>query len=316
MNGYEMTKRIKEDNLLKRTPVIMLTAKSDISSKIEGMEYGADDYLTKPFNSKELLTRIKMLLKTRSYEYAIEKRNNEIEDELRIARLIQRKLLPHNIPEISGFRFHPTYIPMDKVGGDFYDFKENGNMIEIFIADVSGHGLVSAFISMIAKMAYDSIYDKNSCTNVLAQLNDILCNSTVNSIYMTTFFCLIERESKKLKYANAGHFYPVVYRKNTDEFYELKAKGKPLGWFTDLQLAEEEMQLTEGDRVVFYTDGITECMNTQNELYGENRFKEFIRRNAVMEPEKFSSILIEELKSFCSNEKFNDDLCLLVFDVC
>ena len=316
MNGYEMTRRIKEDKLLQRTPVIMLTAKSDISSKIEGIEYGADDYLTKPFNSKELLTRIKMLLKTRNYEIAIEKRNNEIEEELRIARLIQRRLLPHNIPDISGFRFHPTYIPMDKVGGDFYDFKENGNLIEIFIADVSGHGLVSAFISMIAKMAFDSIYDKNSCTGVLCQLNKILCNSTVNSIYMTTFFCLVERESKKLKYANAGHFYPVVYRKNTGEFFELKAKGKPLGWFNDLELSEEEVQLNEGDRVVFYTDGITECMNVQNELFGENRFREFIRNNAEIEPVIFSGRLIDELKYFCNSDTFNDDLCLLVFDVC
>lgn len=316
MNGYEMTKKIKEDKKLQRTPVIMLTAKSDISSKIEGMEYGADDYLTKPFNSKELLTRIKMLLKTRNYEIAIEKRNNEIEEELRIARLIQRRLLPDKLPDISGFRFHSTYIPMDKVGGDFFDFKENGSTIEIFIADVSGHGLVSAFISMIAKMAFDSISEKSSCTEVLCRLNSILCNSTVNSIYMTTFFCLIERESKRLRYANAGHFYPVVYRQTSDEFYELKAKGKPLGWFTDLQLVEEEVQLNHGDRVVFYTDGITECTNMQNELYGENRFRDFIRKNADIEPGVFSGKLIDELKEFSMSDKFNDDLCLLVFDVC
>ncbi|HPS56907.1 MAG TPA: 7TM diverse intracellular signaling domain-containing protein [Spirochaetota bacterium] len=316
MNGYEMTKRIKEDELLKRTPVILLTAKSEISSKIEGIEYGADDYLTKPFNSKELLTRIRMLLKTRNYEYAIEKRNNEIEEDLKIARMIQHRLLPQNIPDIAGYKFHSTYIPMDKVGGDFYDFKENGNSIEVFIADVSGHGLVSAFISMIAKMAYDSIYVKSSCTHVLYQLNDILCNSTVNSIYMTTFFCLIDRETRILKYANAGHFYPLLYRKTTGEFFELEAKGKPLGWFEDLQLVEKQIHLEEGDRVVFYTDGITECMDAGNQFFGEERFKDFILENSHMEPDMFSARLINELKDFCSSDKFNDDLCLLVLDVC
>lgn len=316
MNGYEMTKKIKEDRHLSRTPVIMLTAKSDVSSKIEGMEYGADDYLTKPFNSRELLTRIRMLLKTRNYEYAIEKRNHEIEEELKIARLIQHRLLPQNIPDIAGYRFHSTYIPMDKVGGDFYDFKENGNFIEIFITDVSGHGLVSAFISMIAKMAFDSIYIRNSCTHVLYQLNDILCNSTVNSIFMTTFFCLIDRESRVMKYANAGHVYPVVYRRSSGEFYELNSKGKPLGWFTDLHLDEGSIQLAEGDRVIFYTDGITECTNPENQLYGEARFKDFIRANADLEPDFFSGKLVDELKDFCSCSKFTDDLCLLVFDVC
>lgn len=315
MNGYEMTKKIKEDNLLKRTPVIMLTAKSDISSKIEGIEYGADDYLTKPFNSKELLTRIRMLLKTRKYEIAIEKRNHEIEEELKIARLIQQRLLPQNIPDISGYKFHPTYIPMDKVGGDFYDFKTNGNLIEIFITDVSGHGLVSAFISMIAKMALDSIHQKNSSAHVLYQLNDILCNATVNSNYMTSFFCLINIESNIMRYSNAGHLSPIVYRRNSDEFYELKAKGKPLGWFTDLHLAEEQIQLNHGDRILFYTDGITECADSDKQLFEEERFKTFIRKNAHMEPDMFSGMLINELKAFCNNNKFNDDLCLLVFDV-
>lgn len=316
MNGYEMTRLIKEDKLLKRTPVILLTAKSEIASKIEGIEYGADDYLTKPFNSKELLTRIRMLLKTRNYEYAIEKRNNEIEEDLKIARLIQHKLLPQKIPEIAGYKFHSTYIPMDKVGGDFYDFRENGNSIEIFIADVSGHGLVSAFISMIAKMAYDSIYIKSSCAHVLYQLNDILCNSTVNSIYMTTFFCLIDMETKMLRYANAGHFYPLVYRKETGEFFELEAKGRPLGWFDDLHLVEKQIQLTEGDRIVFYTDGITECMDADRQLFGEDRFKAFIREYSHIEPEEFSGRLIDDLKAYCGNDKFNDDLCLLVLDVC
>jgi len=316
MNGYEMTKKIKEDKLLNRIPVIMLTAKSDVSSRIEGIEYGADDYLAKPFNSRELLSRIRTLIKTRNYEYAIEKRNNEIEEELKIARLIQHRLLPQAIPDIHGFKIHPTYIPMDKVGGDFYDYKENGNFIEILIADVSGHGLVSAFISMIAKMAFDSIYIKNSCTHVLYQLNDILCNSTVNENYMTTFFCLIDRESRVMKYSNAGHVYPVVYRKSNDEFFELKAKGKPLGWFTDLELSEEQVQLEAGDRVAFYTDGITECMNSEGRLFGERQFREFMRNNSDIEPEIFASSVIDTLKTFCGNEKFNDDLCLLVFDVC
>ena len=205
---------------------------------------------------------------------------------------------------------------MDKVGGDFYDYKENGNFIEILIADVSGHGLVSAFISMIAKIAFDSIYLKNSCSHVLYQLNDILCDSTVNENFMTTFYCLIDRESRLMKYSNAGHVYPVVYRKKTDECFELKAKGMPLGWFPDLELSDEQMQLEEGDRVVLFTDGVTECTNSTGRLFGERQFREFIRKNSGVEPELFSASVINELKKFCGSEKFNDDLCLIVFDVC
>jgi serine phosphatase RsbU (regulator of sigma subunit) len=126
---------------------------------------------------------------------------------------------------------------------------------------------------------------------------------------------MIDRESNIMKYSNAGHLSPIVYRKNSDEFYELKAKGKPLGWFTDLQLVEEQIQLKQGDRVLFYTDGITECMNASKEFFEDQLLKDFIRSNAGTEPDLFSNKLINELKTFCNKDKFSDDLCLLVFDV-
>jgi DNA-binding response OmpR family regulator len=129
MNGYDMTRKIKGDVELGRIPVILLTAKTGITNKIEGLEYGADDYLTKPFSSRELLTRIKSLLKTRDYELVLQKRNREIEDDLKTARLIQGKLLPQNIPEVDGYRFHPVYIPMDEVGGDFYDYNVRNRLL-------------------------------------------------------------------------------------------------------------------------------------------------------------------------------------------
>ncbi len=316
MNGYEMTKKIKEDEQLKRIPVIMLTAKAELAEKIEGLESGADDYLTKPFSSKELFARIRMLLKTRNYEIILEKRNNEIEEELKIARLLQHKLLPLNIHGIPGYKFHPTYIPMDKVCGDFYDFNEQDNYIEIFISDVSGHGLVAAYISLIAKMALDSIAVRNSSSHVLEIINEVICKCTVNSNFITSFFCLVEKGTNIMRYSNAGHMPPLVYRKASDVFSELKAEGKPLGWFTGMHFAEKQIKLEKGDRVLFYTDGITECMNDSGELYGENRFKKFITENTELEPEAFSAKLVEELKQFCSSDKFDDDLCLIVFDVC
>jgi len=315
MNGYDMTRKIKSNAELNRIPVILLTAKAEISNKIEGLEYGADDYLTKPFSSRELLTRIKNLLKTRDYELVLERRNREIEDDLKIARLIQGKLLPQNIPVVEHYRFYPVYIPMDEVGGDFYDYNVQNRYIEIFISDVSGHGLVSAFISLIAKMALDSISRRDSSVWVLQILNSIICKSTVNTNYMTAFFCLVDRETNRMSYSNAGHIPPMVYRESSGTFYELSTGGKPLGLFPDLVHAEGEFQLEKGDRVIFYTDGIVECMNSSNELYGENRFRDFIISGRGMEPETLSAMLIDELKKFCGSERFGDDLCLLVFDV-
>jgi PAS domain S-box-containing protein len=319
MNGYEMTKKLKEDKQLKRIPVLMLTARVELSQKIEGLEYGANDYLTKPFNSKELLTRIKILLKSYEYEKMILNRNIQIEKELEIARLLQHKLLPEKKLEISGYNFHATYIPMDKVGGDFYDYKVRDNCIDLFIADVSGHGLPGAFLSMITKMALESITQRTSTNKVQYLLNDVIHKSTVKGNYVTSFFCTIDKLTNIVKFTKAGHVPPLLFRKNNtlndDEFIELKTKGTPLGLFKSVKYEEGEIQLLSGDRLVFYTDGVTECMNDQQVMYGTDEFKKYIKNNIDLNPQTFSTNFLETLKKFSGSEHFKDDLTLLIFDV-
>ena len=201
---------------------------------------------------KELIARIKTLLKTREYEKVIERRKEEIESELEIARLIQQRLLPETIPEVSGYKSHVIYKPMDMVGGDFYDFKANDNVIELFIADVSGHGLHAAFISMITKMAFESIRERKSTRSVMYILNDIVCRSTVQSNFVTVLCCIINRDGNTLNLGNAGHQPLLIYRQNNDEFIEVRSSGIPLGISKSIVLEEKEIQLLKGDRYVFY----------------------------------------------------------------
>jgi signal transduction histidine kinase/DNA-binding NarL/FixJ family response regulator len=315
MDGYQMTKHIKENSILKRIPVLMLTAKSDIAQKIEGLEYGADDYLTKPFNSKELQVRIKNLIGKRDYEKVMEIRQQEITSELKTARLLQQNLLPEMIPEIPGYRFHVAYIPMDLVGGDFYDIKIDDRRIKLFIADVSGHGLPGAFLATITKIALESIGSRNTPRQVLELLNDVVKRSTVENKYVSTFYCTIDRSTNMMRYSNAGQIPPLVYRQQSDEFFELMTKGTPLGWFKELNLEEKEILLTSGDRVLFYTDGIVESRDPSGNLFGFDRFMEFIRSEKKLPPEQFTDRLLAELKKFTGSNAFKDDLCLLVVDI-
>ena len=126
---------------------------------------------------------------------------------------------------------------------------------------------------------------------------------------------MLNRDTNVLQYSNAGHFPPLVYRPKSDEFFELKAKGTPLGWFKTLKLEEEEIQLNTGDRLLLYTDGIIECTNTDGVEFTEEKFREFIKTNSKLLPEKFSNELLKHLRDYSGKDDFDDDLCLIVLDI-
>ena len=315
MNGFDMTSIIKTDAHLRSTPVIMLTADTDLMNKVSGLENGADDYLHKPFNSLELLTRISSLLKNYENQQIISRRNADIESELEIARMLQKRLLPSSMPEISGYHEHAIYIPMDKVGGDFYNIDEHEGYLNVFIADVSGHGLPGAFLATITKIALDHITEQKGAGKVLCLLNDVILQHTVRSNFVTAFFASIDTKTNVMQYASAGHPASIVYRRKDDEFIELQTKGTPLGLFHDTKIEEDTVQLASGDRIIFYTDGITECANESNEQFGEDRFKKMIKKYSNNSSETFSDELLKELKIFCGSCNYDDDITMVVIDV-
>jgi len=314
-DGYEMTKELKSNSSSKHIPILMLTAKAELSYKLEGLEFGADDYLTKPFNSKELLTRIKSLLKTSKYETELALRNQEIESELELARLIQNKLFSSETPIIPGYNSYATLIPYDKVGGDFYDLKDMDHLISLFVADSSGHGLASSYLSLIAKIALDSIDRYHSALKVLNFINDYICRSTVKNNFVTSFYGVINKNTNIMEYSSAGHEPQFIYRAETDEIIILKTKGNPLGWFTEIKLEKKEIKLESGDRLILFTDGIIEAQGNKAEIYGDERFYKFIRKNKNLLPKQFSDLLLQELKEYSGFKNFEDDLTLIVFDI-
>lgn len=315
MDGYELAGRMKKNPALMYIPIIMLTAKAELVNKVEGFEHGADDYLIKPFNSKELLARVGTLLRSSGYQRIIARRNIEIEHELDVARLILNKLLPQEIPEVDGYTPSVTYLPMDKVGGDFYDYLHSDGTIQVFIADVSGHGLHAAFLAMITKIALDGVADRSSPARVISTINQVVCRSTVKHNYVTAFCCTLDTSTRSLRYCNAGHLSPLVFRMSSGDFVELNARGKPMGWFTSYRIEEREIQLNPGDRLVLFTDGITECASPCGDFFGDDRLRNFITANSTQPPGDFSEKLICELKSFCGASSFNDDLTLIVLDL-
>ncbi len=245
----------------------------------------------------------------------IAERNREIEDELETARLLQRRLLPGGHLDAPGCRFGAAYIPMDKVGGDFYDHSSVGGSIRLFIADVSGHGLPGAFLATVTKVALDGITDRPAAAGVLLKLNDSICRATVNYNFVTAFYCVIESGMRRVRYCSAGHLPQFLHRKRTGECLPMKTPGMPLGWFGGITLEEGSMELEPGDRLVLYTDGIVECAGPKGEMFGDDRLISFITGHGDDEPRAFLDGLIAEITAFSGSETFDDDITCLVLDL-
>ncbi len=256
---------------------------------------------------------------------ALLKRNREIEDELEIGRLIMNKLLPEKISD--GKRENPvvTYIPTDKIGGDFYGFKRGENSIEFLIADVSGHGLPSAFLALIMKNTFDFITDNtllianpkliDSPSKLMEIINNTICASTVNDKFITAFYCILDYSTMIMHYCSTGHLPLLLHRSASGEIIELHTGGKPLGWFKNYKFTTKDVHISPHDRIILYTDGIIECLNDDHDIYGEERFINFIKKNRGLSPQDFSRILMDELRIFSGYDKFEDDVTLIVYDV-
>jgi serine phosphatase RsbU (regulator of sigma subunit) len=329
MDGVDALKHFKRIDKLKDVPVIMITANESEEYLKETFNNGAHDYIVKPFTSVDLAARIGAALrlkfetdqrKLREQELVntmnlLKKTTNELQKEIKTASLIQQKILPPNKLEINGFKCSFLNISMDAVGGDFYDYQIREDEIDLFIADVSGHGLPAAFLATITKLAFSNISDRSNIIEVIKKLNKTILEYTVMDYFVTTFYCTINIKAKSLRFANSGHEPQFLYRKSDGEFIEMKSTSYPLGILDRVKSIEQTVQLASGDRLILYTDGITECNNPEFELWSVENLKEFIKENTEKNPVDFTNHLIRKIKRFAKQDKFNDDVTLVVIDI-
>jgi two-component system sensor histidine kinase ChiS len=314
MSGYEVSSRVRAKYSMHEMPILMLTAKTQITDVVAGFESGANDYLSKPFDKRELLARVEALiaLKTSIQEH---RKLHVMEHELDIAMRIQRSIIPEELPEVPGLVMHSYYRAMRGVGGDMYDVVKDGDAgLGVLIADVSGHGVPAALISSMVKVAFSFHKDDVRRPSVLLnEMNKTLIGKCERH-FVTAGSAYIDFASARLVYSSGGHHPVLVHRKRTGEIIELRAKGKALGVYPDLDFIEEDTPLETGDRILLYTDVIFECRNPLKEMYGEDRFCRLVKTHESKSPAEFTAILIAELETWMNGGMFEDDFTLVVID--
>jgi len=237
--------------------------------------------------------------------------------ELEIAKGIQQSFLPEDVPEIEGIELAASNISAWEVGGDFYDFipiaKEKWGLV---IADVSGKGIPAAlFMALSRTLIRASTIGNPTVANAIEKANELIFADSKSSMFVTLFYAIVDSQKMKLKYINAGHNPPLLFRASTGDVHLLKAEGIVLGVLEDIRLEEAEIELTRGDVVVLFTDGITDANNEKKEEFGEERLIKVIRENSTLSAQDLMVKIQGEVMAFAGEQPQFDDITLMILKV-
>jgi len=194
-----------------------------------------------------------------------------VEQELQVARRIQEALLPNELPRLDGWNITPHYQPAREVGGDFYDFLplRNGRL-GLIIGDVSGKGVAAALVMANTQSVLRAVSQRDPTPGqLLAEANEVLSAYIPPKMFVTCFCGVLDPESGRLAYANAGHNLPCWRHESLAN--ELRATGMPLGLMPGMSYEEKEALLLPGDSILFYTDGVVEAHNPKRGMFGYPR---------------------------------------------
>ena len=250
----------------------------------------------------------------RLHEEVLKKR--ELEYDLVTARQIQKAILPKVLPRVEGYSFATLNIPSKAVSGDLYDLTWlNNRRIGITIGDVSGKGTPAAILMASIYSSYKRIMNEQiSIAERISHLNEIMCENVLSGTYTTLFFGELDIENKVFTYCNAGHFPPVVIRKNK-KVEKLTEGGTVIGFVKEAQYTQAEMKLQTGDILFLYTDGLIEAKNRREELFDLTKVVGLIQRNIDNSVTDLKEKIFQEIKRFVKKSYFDDDLTFVILKV-
>jgi len=328
VTGEELCRHIRNDPQTSQTFLILLTprqSKRKIASAL--LETGADESLAVPCSTDDLIHRVRAGLRIAELQKLLAQRNDEyrqltgrLNQELSVVANIQKALLPQKILTHPGIDFTQFYLPSTECGGDYYDLHQlDEDHLGFVIADVSGHGAPAMVAMALIRQDFHLIADRFREPHLLLEeLNRMLFDNLPTDQYATMLYAVINPKTLVCSYASAGHSPPVWYRAASGQTARLSnCEGFPLKLVTrDARYLSSSIQLEPKDKLIFYTDGIPECFNSQHELYGMKRFENTIQANAASRtPRQLEMAIVTDVMLFADNHPQEDDLTLAIIGV-
>ena len=323
MDGFEVIKQIRADKATEFIPIVMITALRDTrENRIRSIEAGADDFIEKPFDSLEVLARVRSLLRVKEYQDTLAKHNARLEEDLEMARSIQEILIPEDgVQELSGFRIASRCCPEMAVGGDFFDVWEIGpNRLGVFISDVMGHGVSAAFVTVFIKTIlaeFRGLVEDNP--GYLLEILNTRFNDLISSrlfMFATAFCGIIDLGKGELVCANAGHSFPLLYNGHQQMYYPIgdKNTGNGLGIWRESVYETTHYPFDRLSKIFLYTDGVYEAKNPQGEEFTAERLQKLVSGCTSQPAGKLIASVSEAVDAFTANCPKDDDLTLLAIE--
>lgn len=322
MDGFEVCRLLKSQEETRIIPVIMVTALDDRASKLKCLEMGADDFLNKPVDSMELVARVKSLLRVKDYFQQLRELNEKLLENMKTAQRIQRALLPRVFPSKPGIRFDAHYQPAELLGGDYYNiFPVDDDHICFYVADVTGHQLDAAMLTVFIKETIDGYFRHPGANGYSFSPRDCLLTleqtykrgNLPADMFITIFLALFCCSSRKLTVSAAGFAQPAYLYGENKKPQELSCSGSMimmLGEGGDFQ--EINVTLKPGEGIFIYTDGVTEQTDSSGkEQFGQAQLQHLLSGLTKEKVPFLIPELLEKMSSFAGTKQFNDDIALL-----
>jgi serine phosphatase RsbU (regulator of sigma subunit) len=231
-------------------------------------------------------------------------------------RTIIMKMMPLGLKHTDHVSINSLYIPCDRIGGDFFDYLIADDRIDLCIADVAGHGTAAAFFGLIIRTHVSGLLRQRAdLVDIMNEVNDLVYRNAPDSYFITMFLCRYFPGNGSIEFMRAGHYYPFVVRSGSNEISNLKTSGPPLGCQSAGSWIKGIDRIGSGDRLIFFTDGIIETRNQQEDMFNDIGLADFLKDHAESPIESFTNELVNCLKEFSGRAWFEDDISLIVFDV-
>lgn len=310
MDGIEVCRHIRADPSLPFMPIIMVTAKADSKDVIAGLEAGGDEYLTKPVDQAALVARVKSMLRIKELHDTVLKRSAQLKGQLETATKIQSLFWP-KIPQLkAGSHIWAVSSPASYVGGDLYDvIPLPDESLLAYVADVCGKGVPAALImaALSTKIRSEALL-QSEVDKLLETINHTMFRLISEEVlFATIFLARYWPSSGKMQFTVGGHMQPLwIVENGFGNFPELK--GISLGIKEQVHYEKKEILLSPGESILFFTDGIVEAKNENNELFGNERLVDLIEQ-ANGPP--WGKGLLDLVSNWRGNTPASDDLTIL-----